>query len=240
MHNTLRDREIVLAGGSGGLGSAATELLSTEGARLIVSYRSNFERAEKLSAFARIIQADLGLPEDRRRLLDSAKSIYGLVVFTGFAARAAAEEKLGEVMKKSHEENYLGPVLLAREAAARMRAGAIPGSIVLVSTMQAAALFPGSTAYAAQKAALLHAGRILAKECRGASNIRVNVICPGVTNAGMAQASIASGKYDKYLNDGVVSRWGHAVDIARTVRFFLEPDNYITGQVLTVDGGLTL
>jgi 3-oxoacyl-[acyl-carrier protein] reductase len=240
MHNTLRDREIVLAGGSGGLGSAATELLSTEGARLIVSYRSNFERAEKLSAFARIVQADLGLPEDRRRLLDCAKSIYGVVVFAGFPARAAGEEKLGEVMKKSHEENYLGPVLLAREAAARMRAGAIPGSIVLVSTMQAAALFPGSTAYAAQKAALLHAGRILAKECRGPSNIRVNVVCPGVTNAGMAQASIASGKYDKYLNDGVVSRWGQAVDIARTVRFFLEPDNYVTGQVLTVDGGLTL
>ncbi len=106
--------------------------------------------------------------------------------------------------------------------------------------MQAIALFPGSTAYAGGKAALLHAGRILAKECRGAANIRVNVISPGITAAGMAEASIASGKYDRYKSDGTIARFGDPKDVARAVRFFLEPDNYITGQSLSVDGGLTL
>ena len=106
--------------------------------------------------------------------------------------------------------------------------------------MQAEALFPGSTAYAAPKAALVHAARILAKEMRGPVNIRVNVVCPGVNRAGMALASIESGKYGGYLRDGVLSRYGEAVDVAKVVRFFLEPDNYVTGQVLTVDGGLTL
>jgi NAD(P)-dependent dehydrogenase (short-subunit alcohol dehydrogenase family) len=143
-------------------------------------------------------------------------------------------------MLQSHAVNYLGPVLLAREAAERMKAAAIPGAIVLISTMQANALFPGSTAYAAQKEALQHAARILAKECRGARNIRVNVVSPGVTAAGMAEASIASGKYDRLINEDVISRFGRAEDIARAVRFFLEPDNYITGQVLCVDGGITL
>ena len=85
-----------------------------------------------------------------------------------------------------------------------------------------------------------HAARILAKECRGAANIRVNVVSPGVTAAGMAEASIASGKYDRYLQEGVISRFGRAEDVARAVRFFLEPDNYVTGQVLCVDGGMTL
>jgi pteridine reductase len=56
----------------------------------------------------------------------------------------------------------------------------------------------------------------------------------------MAQASIASGKYERYIADGAIPRYGQAEDIARAVRFFLEPDNYVTGQVLTVDGGLTL
>jgi NAD(P)-dependent dehydrogenase (short-subunit alcohol dehydrogenase family) len=56
----------------------------------------------------------------------------------------------------------------------------------------------------------------------------------------MAQASIASGKYDRYIEDGVIGRFGRAEDIARAVRFFLEPDNYVTGQVLCVDGGMTL
>ena len=68
----------------------------------------------------------------------------------------------------------------------------------------------------------------------------MNVICPGVNQAGMAEASIASGKYRKYLEDDVIPRYGRAEDVARAVRFFLERDNYITGQVLTVDGGLTL
>jgi 3-oxoacyl-[acyl-carrier protein] reductase len=240
MQDSLRDKWIVLAGGSGGLGSATAELLSKEAAKLVVSYRSNFERAEKLSPIASIVQADLGSPDDRRRMLDRAGALYGLVVFAGFAARAATEEKMSEVMGRSHEENYLGPILMAREAAARMRNAQTPGAIVLVATMQATGVFAGSTPYASQKAALVHAGKILAKECRGASNIRVNVVCPGVTQAGMAEASVASGKYDRFLNDGAIPRFGRAVDIARAVRFFLEPDNYVTGQVLTVDGGLTL
>jgi len=51
--------------------------------------------------------------------------------------------------------------------------------------------------YAGEKAALPHAARILAKECRRPVNIRVNVIAPGVMAAGMAEASIASGKYER-------------------------------------------
>jgi NAD(P)-dependent dehydrogenase (short-subunit alcohol dehydrogenase family) len=106
--------------------------------------------------------------------------------------------------------------------------------------MQTAAVFPNSTAYAAQKAALVHAALVLAKELRGPVDIRVNVVNPGVTTAGMAKASVASGKYERYLTEGAIPRYGTAVDIARAIRFLLEPDNYITGQVLTVDGGLTL
>jgi NAD(P)-dependent dehydrogenase (short-subunit alcohol dehydrogenase family) len=229
----------VLAGGAGGLGSAAVKVLHEEGADLVVSYRSNRARAERMREFARIEQADLALGEDRKRLLDAAPELYGLVVFAGNPARIS-DGALADALALSHEVNYAGPILLAREAAERMRGAGTAGSIVLFSTMQAVGLFPGSTAYAGAKAALLHAARILAKECRGPANIRVNVICPGVMQAGMAEASIAAGKYDRYKNENIIHRFGQAQDIARAVRFLLEPDNYITGQVLTVDGGLTL
>lgn len=215
---------IVLAGGGGGLGKATAELLTAEGARVIVSSRSHG------------IRANITKPEDRRRLLDSVPDLYGLVVFTGNPARGSGEE----AMRLSHEVNYQGPILLAREAAEKMKQHGTQGAIVLFSTMQAVGLFPGSTAYAGDKAALSHGARVLAKECRGRANIRVNVIAPGVMNAGMAQASIASGKYDRYIQEGIIPRFGDATDVARSVLFLMQPDNYITGQVLSVDGGITL
>jgi NAD(P)-dependent dehydrogenase (short-subunit alcohol dehydrogenase family) len=219
----LEGLQIVLAGGAGGLGSATADLLTSEGADVIVSSRSHG------------VLADITKPDDRMRLLDAASDLYGLVVFTGAPARGSGEQ----IMRLSHNVNYIGPILFAREAAERMRERGTHGAIVLFSTMQAVALFPGSTAYAGAKAALLHAARILAKEYRGRVNIRVNVIAPGVMDAGMAQASIASGKYEQYVGD-VIPRYGRALDVARSVRFLLEPDNYITGQVLSVDGGITL
>jgi len=241
MAGSLREREIILAGGAGGLGQAVAELLAAEGARLVVSYRSNAERARRLEgAGLRIVQSDITRPDDRKRLLDEAPALYGLVVLAGEPARVADAGQLEEVLRRSLEVNLLGPLMLAREAAERMKAAGTPGAIVLFSTMQAVGVFAGSLAYAAPKAGLLHGARVLAKEYRGPANIRVNVICPGVMAAGMAEASIASGKYDRYMREGVIPRFGRAADVARAVRFLLEPDSYITGQVLLVDGGLTL
>jgi 3-oxoacyl-[acyl-carrier protein] reductase len=237
---SLMGREVVLAGGAGGLGSAVASGLVAEGARVILSFHRNRERASLWRDRTVVIQADLSAAEDRARLLAAAPSLYGLVVFAGDPARVSEPGEVEAAMRRSHEVNYLGPILLAREAAARMRNSRVEGAIVLFSTMQANALFAGSSAYAAQKAALQHAARILAKECRGRSNIRVNVVSPGVMAAGMAEASIASGKYDHFLQEGTIHRFGRAEDVARAVRFFLEPDNYVTGQVLCVDGGMML
>jgi 3-oxoacyl-[acyl-carrier protein] reductase len=228
---------VVLAGGSGGLGSATAALLFQDKLDLVISYKSNRERAEKLASLGRIIAADLQSAEDRRVLLDAAPDLHGLVVFSGDPVRGLDFET---ACRRSFEANFLGPILLAREAADRMKTQGTQGAIVLISTMQAVSLWNGSTAYASQKAALIHAARVLAKECRGKSNIRVNVVCPGVNRAGMAEASIASGKYARYLEEDVIPRYGRAEDVARTVRFLLQTDNYVTGQVLTVDGGLTL
>jgi NAD(P)-dependent dehydrogenase (short-subunit alcohol dehydrogenase family) len=200
--------EVVLAGGAGGLGSATAEMLAAEGMELVVSYRANAGRAAKLAGIARIVQADLTVQADRDRLLDAAPDIYGLVIFTGDPARVSDPSQMQDAMERSHAVNYLGPILLAREAAARMKAKGTHGAIVLFSTMQAVSLFPGSTAYAAPKAALLHAAKILAKENRGPADIRVNVICPGVNAAGMAVARSASGNYDRYFKDGIVPRFG--------------------------------
>ena len=70
--------------------------------------------------------------------------------------------------------------------------------------------------------------------------VKPDVVAPGVNNAGMAEQSVRSGKYDRFVESSAVPRFGRPEDVARAILFFLEPDNYMTGQVLTVDGGLTL
>src|ERR1051325_6507855 len=100
---SLKDKQVILAGGAGGIGSAVTALLLEEGAKLIISYRANRERAERWSPAGTIVQADLSSQEDRARLLDAAPQCYGLVVLAGDPARGS------DAFQRSHDANYLGP-----------------------------------------------------------------------------------------------------------------------------------
>ena len=246
----LAGRVSVLAGGSGGIGAVLARALHAEGAPLVLGYRRDRARAEALAvelnaaggAQVSAVGGDLADEATRAALLAAGRALgrhYGLVVLAGDPARPAAGVATQDEMTRSLADNYLGPVLLAR-AFASEAANDGGGAIVLTSTMQGVALFEGSLAYAAPKAALVHAARLLAKEHGGPSEVRVNVVAPGVTAAGMAEASIRAGKYDRFVHGGAVHRFGRAEDVARAIRFFLEPDGYVTGQVLTVDGGLTL
>jgi 3-oxoacyl-[acyl-carrier protein] reductase len=121
-----------------------------------------------------------------------------------------------------------------------MRERSIRGAIVLLSSMQGAHPFEGSLAYGTSKAALIHGARVLAKDFGGQTGVNVNVVAPGVTSVGMARASVDAGKYDSMIDRGVITRFGRPEDIARAVCLLLDPESYITGQVMVVDGGLTL
>ena len=249
---SLGGRVVLLPGGAGGLGAAVTAMLLQEGALPVVAYRSNRGRAlafqQKLQDLyggpVTLVEADVNEAEGRRRCLEAAlqvkDEIYGLVALVGDPARVKAEDLDAEALHASFTANFEAPILLARACADRMEAKGTRGAVVLVSSMQGVHPFEGSLAYAGPKAALVHAARILAKERGGAADIRVNVVAPGATTAGMARASIEAGKYDPYVERGVIPRFGRPEDVAKVVRLLLEPDSYLTGQVITVDGGLTL
>jgi NAD(P)-dependent dehydrogenase (short-subunit alcohol dehydrogenase family) len=165
---------------------------------------------------------------------------YGAVICVGDPSRVAAESLDLQLAQDSLAVNYTGPILLARDCAEELAARQVPGAVVVLSSMQGIAPFAGSLAYSGPKAALVQGARILAQDYGGASGVRVNVVAPGVTDTGMALGSIQSGKYDPYVEQGIIPRFGHPEDVARAVAFLMVPDNYVTGQVIVVDGGLTL
>ena len=244
----MEGKTIILAGGSGGLGRTLADHLAGRGARPVLGCFRNVRRAQDVAADIEsrhgisvpVVAGDILEPETRARLIDAASSVgplYGLVPLVGEPARVPIEEATEDDLLAATRINFVAPVLLARDFASRV--ARTDASVVFVSTMQAVGVFPGSTTYAAPKAALIHAARILAHQWGGVKRIRVNVIAPGVTTSGMAEKSVASGKYDPFIDREVVTRFGDPLDIARAIGLFLETDNYLTGQVLTVDGGLT-
>jgi len=249
---SLAGRVVLVAGGLGGLGAAVTALLLEEGALPVVGHRGPQGRAlafqqklqDRYGGLIQLIEGDLREPDVVKRYLEAALAVkgelYGLVSLVGDPARVKPAQLDGPALDASWQANLVAPLLLARAVAEAMLGRGTRGAIVLLASMQAVHAFEGSLAYAAPKAALVQAARVLAKEYGGARDIRVNVVAPGATTAGMARASIDAGKYDSYVARGVIPRFGRPEDVARVVRLLLEPDSYITGQVLTVDGGLTL
>jgi 3-oxoacyl-[acyl-carrier protein] reductase len=249
---SLAGRVVLVAGGTGGLGSATVALLARDGATVIAGYRNDTARAEavKLAVEAKykspiyLVRGDIADPDVRARYVNTAdalgEGLYGLICFTGDPARVRFADVTDADLHESLEKNYIAPLLLARESATRMMKRGSEGAVVLLSTMQAVAAFESSINYAGPKTALIQAARIMAKQWGGPGGVRVNVIAPGVNRAGMALKSIESGKYDFYIDQKIIPRFGRPEDVARVARLLLEPDNYITGQVITVDGGLTL
>ena len=250
--HALTGKAVLVAGGTGGLGAATVALLARDGAIVVAGYSHNRERAEALkqglearyACQIHLIAGDISSSDVRARYVEAADSLgaglYGMVCFIGDPARVKFEDVTDADLQDSMQKNYIAPLLLAREAANRMIKHRTNGSIVMLSSMQAVAAFESSINYAGPKTALIGAARIMAKQWGGSEGIRVNVVAPGVNRAGMALKSIEAGKYDFYIEQKIIPRFGKPEDVARVVRLLLEPDNYITGQVITVDGGLTL
>jgi len=243
----LDGRVAIVTGASSGLGVGFAEVLGAVGARLVLAAR----RAEKLHEVAETLRsdgaevlevaADVGRPEDCRRIVDEAMGAFGavdvLVNNAGLGPAGPASRETVEGFRSVIDVNLNGAFWMAQAAGAVMRPGS---SIVNVSSVLGlvASQYP-QAGYCASKAGLIGLTRDLAQEWTGRKGIRVNALCPGyfVTELNEDVQDIQA---EMIATHTIMGRYGEQEELDSALLFLASPaSSFVTGTTLAVDGGYT-
>ena len=244
---SLDNKTALVTGGSRGIGRAIALRLAADGAQVVLTYAMNSAAAADVVAAittaggqAWAVAADLRFPAAASELLAQAESLAGpldiLVNNAAHAPTALLADCSDEEFASTMTVNVMSPFILMRDAARKMRDG---GRIINISTLNTVLISPGTTAYAASKAALELMTRVAAAEL-GSRGITVNSVSPGATDTDMFRtANPAEGTYERVAAMTPLGRIGQPADVASVVAFLAGPDGrWLTGQNLRASGGL--
>jgi len=247
----LKDQVAIVTGGSRGIGKAIVLALAKEGAKVAFVYKGNQAAAEALEAevtaaggIAKAYQGDVADPESAKRIVAGALSEWSridiLVNNAGVIRDGLFVRMDVEAWKQVLGTNLDGTFYFARAVVEQMALRQRYGRIVNVSSVAADHVNSGQANYSASKGAVNSLTRALAVEL-GSRNVTVNAVAPGFIETDMSEA--VRTKAGDFIAKKLVPlrRLGTPADIAGVVVFLCSPAaGYITGQVLTVDGGLSL
>jgi NAD(P)-dependent dehydrogenase (short-subunit alcohol dehydrogenase family) len=247
MSEPLTDRVVLITGASSGLGVQMAHAAARAGARVVLAAR----RRDRLEAVARsiagadVVEADVAVGDDRRRLVETTLERHGrldaLVNNAGVSHTGPALRQSGEEFARVLEVNLVAPFELSCLAARAMRANG-GGSVVNIASVMALRSvdpFPDA-AYVASKAGLVGLTRELASQW-GRHGVRVNALAPGFFASEMTAGFLEtpSGPPDWLVGQTPMKRVGLAGELDDALVFLLGPGSgFVTGQVLVVDGGL--
>jgi len=239
---SLRGRVALVTGSAKRLGRAVALRLAEEGADVVVHYRSSAQDAqaavaeiEKLGRRGLAIAADLTRVDDIKRLVDEAAKQFGrLDLLVNSAANflpSSIVSTTEEIWDTSLDSNLKAPFFCAQAAAPLLRR--TRGSIINFADTGGLLGWPGYMTHSVSKAGVVMLTKVLAKAL--APEIRVNAIAPGtITMPGDPPEWEAD-----FVKLAPLRRTGRPSDIADAV-VFLTCSEFVTGQVLVVDGGRTL
>lgn len=245
----LKDQVALVTGGSRGIGRAIVKGLAAEGAKVAFVYRGSQQAADSLvqevtAAGGTILalQADVTSLEAAQGVAERLDKEWGridiLVNNAGVIADDLFVRMEPEAWNKVLQTNLGGTYNFCRAFAYTMMKQR-RGRIINISSVAAEHVNPGQTNYAASKGAINAFTRALAAEL-APRNVTVNAIAPGFIETDMSEAvrNKAGDMIKKFIP---MRRIGQADDVARVAVFLASDESsYITGQVITVDGGLSL
>lgn len=245
----LNGKCAVITGASRGIGRAIAIKFASIGANIVINYRNSEAEAQALSeellslgAEVLIVKADISKFDEAKQLISKAKEKFGAI---DIVVNNAGITKDGLVMRMSEEDfdrvievNLKGVFNIIRAVSGIMVKQRY-GKIINMSSVVGLIGNAGQLNYCASKAGVIGMTKSLAREL-GSRGINVNAIAPGFIETDMT-SSLSEKTKEEILRNISLKRIGKPQDIASIAAFLASDDsNYITGQVIAVDGGMTM
>ncbi|MGL4763210.1 MAG: 3-oxoacyl-[acyl-carrier-protein] reductase [Sarcina sp.] len=245
----LKNKNIIITGATRGIGKSIAFKLAEKGANLVIGYRTSDDEAQKikfslesLGVKVLLAKGDVSNSEYAKEIISLCKKELGSV---DVLVNNAGITKDGLVMRMKEEDfssvidvNLKGTFNCSKEAAIVMLRQK-SGKIINISSVIGLIGNAGQVNYAASKAGVLGITKSLAKEL-GSRGITVNAVAPGFIETDMT-SELSDNNRDFIKNNLPLKRFGSADDVANVVRFLASDEaNYITGQVINVDGGMAM
>ncbi len=248
----FENKSIIVTGAGSGIGRAAALLFAAEGGHVVVADRT--EGADETAHLiaqaggtAKALRIDAGIEDDVIRAVTVAcDSFGGLDVMFANAGISGGMANLFDtdvaLITEVLRVNLIGPFLAIKHAAPRIVERG-KGAIVLTASVAGIRSGAGSPAYSASKAGVINLAAVSAQQLTG-SNVRVNAICPGLTETGMTKPVFdyarEANKMDRVGRLNPLHRGAQPEELAKVALFLASDDaSYVNGQAIAVDGGLS-
>ena len=246
----LENRIAIVTGASRGIGEAIALKLAEHGANIAFTYLSSEEKAialeNKLKGFgvkAKAYKSNAGVYAECEALVNDVTKEFGTIDICVNNAGISKDNLLLRLTPEQWDEVIdinLKSVFNMTKQVIRPMMKAKKGSIINMSSIVGVSGNAGQSSYAASKAGILGFTRSVAKEL-GSRNIRCNAIAPGFVETDMTHYLKDGDGAKKFLENIPLGRFGRTEEIADTTLFLAsDMSSYITGQVLSVCGGLNI
>jgi 3-oxoacyl-[acyl-carrier protein] reductase len=246
----LSNKVAVVTGSSRGIGAGIAQTLAAQGARVVVNHRNSADSAEEVVAAIKagggeaiVVQADVSQFDEAERLIKETIDTYSQI---DILVNNAGTTRDMLIMKMKPEdwalvlETNLFSTYNCSKAVARPMMKKRTGRIINITSVVGLAGQAGQTNYAASKAGIIGFTKALAKEL-GSRSITVNAIAPGFVPTALTELVLTEERAQAAIESTPVGRLGTVEDVASAVVFLASDEaSFITGQVLSVDGGLVM